>query len=82
MLPRDVPKRTTFHDPVAERQMTQADAKLFYHRNKLESRSGSAIWNQTPQESPVMLAGSRGTTDYGGESLLLDNEEGEEALTY
>lgn len=71
MLPRDVPKRTTFHDPVAERQMTQADAKLFYHRNKLDGWA-----QQTPLESPVMIAGSRGTTEYGGESLMLDNDEG------
>jgi AMP deaminase len=28
MLPRDLPKRTAFYDPIAERQMTQTDVCL------------------------------------------------------
>lgn len=36
MLLRDLPKRTTFYDPVAERQMSQTDAKLFYQMSQLE----------------------------------------------
>lgn len=36
MLLRDLPKRTTFYDPVAEREMSQTDAKLFYQMSQLE----------------------------------------------
>ncbi|SPN97825.1 uncharacterized protein DNG_01337 [Cephalotrichum gorgonifer] len=36
MLLRDLPKRTTFYDPVAERQMSQTDAKLFYQMSQME----------------------------------------------
>jgi AMP deaminase len=58
MLPRDVPKRTAFYDPVAERQMTQTDAKLFYQRS--QQRGESSHWGQlqvTPQGSPVISTG-------------------------
>lgn len=78
MLPRDVPKRTTFHDPVAERQMSQTDAKLFYQRSKIDVRSGVSGWSQSsPVGSPVMAAGSRATTEYGADSLILEHDEGE-----
>lgn len=53
MLPRDVPQRTAFYDPVAERQMTQTDAKLFYQRS-LEQQRGES----TPVGSPVISASS------------------------
>ncbi|KAH7030807.1 uncharacterized protein B0I36DRAFT_114310 [Microdochium trichocladiopsis] len=63
MLPRDLPKRTTFHDPVAERQMTQTDAKLFYQRSQLDLvKTGEAAWGQsqvTPHGSPAFSAGTR-----------------------
>ncbi|KAI0124640.1 AMP deaminase 2 [Xylariales sp. AK1849] len=55
MLPRDFPKRTAFYDPVAERQMTQTEAKLFYQRS--QQRADGSNWGQsqaTPQGSPVM----------------------------
>ncbi|KAI0204687.1 hypothetical protein F4808DRAFT_411745 [Astrocystis sublimbata] len=56
MLPRDVPRKTTFYDPVAERQMSQTDAKLFYQRSKrdlLKNDGGSWSHSQnTPQGSP------------------------------
>lgn len=82
MLPRDLPKRTTFHDPVAERQMSQTDAKLFYQRSKVDSRAPSTSWpNQTPIGSPVIVSGSRGTTEYGGDSLLLEHDDGEYCTT-
>ncbi|KAI1857050.1 hypothetical protein JX265_009277 [Neoarthrinium moseri] len=58
MLPRDVPKRTAFYDPVAERQMTQTDAKLFYQRS--QQRGDTSSWGQsqaTPQGSPVISTG-------------------------
>jgi AMP deaminase len=58
MLPRDIPQRTAFYDPVAERQMTQTDAKLFYQRS--QQRGDGSNWGQsqaTPQGSPIISAG-------------------------
>lgn len=73
MLLRDVPKRTTFYDPVAERQMSQTDAKFFYQRNKVESRNNTGTWAQmTPYGSPMITAGSRPPTEFGADSLTLD----------
>lgn len=78
MLARDLPKRTTFYDPVAERQMSQTDAKLFYQRSKIDVRGGSGSWSQsTPHGSPVIYSGSRPPTEYGGDSLILDQDGGE-----
>ncbi|KAM3469119.1 hypothetical protein MY8738_010168 [Beauveria namnaoensis] len=75
MLLRDVPKRTTFYDPVAERQMTQTDAKLFYQRSQIDLRGDSNEWVQkTPQQSPSIQAGSRSATDYGADSLILEQD--------
>lgn len=75
MLPRDVPKRTTFYDPVAERQMSQTDAKLFYQRSKAEARNASGAWAQaTPFGSPMIASGSHATTEYGADSLILDSD--------
>ncbi|KAH6646492.1 hypothetical protein BKA67DRAFT_613154, partial [Truncatella angustata] len=57
MLPRDLPKRTAYYDPVAERQMTQTDAKLFYQRSQ---RADGSNWGQsqaTAPGSPVISAG-------------------------
>lgn len=59
MLPRDVPRKTTFYDPVAERQMSQTDAKLFYQRSqqldtlKVEPGSRSQT-HATPHSSPPL----------------------------
>lgn len=81
MLPRDVPKRTTFYDPVAERQMTQTDAKLFYQRSQIDARAGGAGWpQQAPQESPRMVSGSYSATEYGGDSLVLEPGTGKKLL--
>lgn len=75
MLPRDVPKRTTFYDPVAERQMSQTDAKLFYQRSQAEARNGSGALSQaTPYGSPMIASGSHPPTEYGADSLILDSE--------
>lgn len=69
MLLRDFEERTTFYDAVAELQMTQTEAKLFYQR----SRGGNSPWPQaTPFESPLIFAGSRPATEYGADSLVLD----------
>lgn len=73
MLLRDLPKRTTFYDPVAERQMSQTDAKLFYHRNKADMRSATgAVGGQSIPQSPFLASGSRPATEYGADSLILD----------
>ncbi|CAJ2513358.1 Uu.00g014770.m01.CDS01 [Anthostomella pinea] len=57
MLPRDLPRKTTFYDAVAERQMTQADAKLFYQRSQLDIvKTDGSSWSQshaTPHGSPL-----------------------------
>ncbi|KAL2020689.1 hypothetical protein VTK56DRAFT_8085 [Thermocarpiscus australiensis] len=58
MLPRDLPPKTAFYDFVAERQMTQTDAKLFYQRSKAGNRSPLPPYAQmSPQGSPVLSAG-------------------------
>ncbi|KAL6854058.1 hypothetical protein J3F83DRAFT_755809 [Trichoderma novae-zelandiae] len=72
LLLRDLEERTAFYDPVAELQMTQTDAKLFYQR----SRSGNSPWPQaTPYGSPLIFAGSRPATEYGADSLILDDSD-------
>lgn len=80
MLPRDVPTRTTFYDPVAERQMTQTDAKLFYQRSKIDGRGsiagGAPLPQSTPYGSPVMVSGSRSATEFGADSLILEQVDG------
>ncbi|KAI2463665.1 AMP deaminase [Annulohypoxylon bovei var. microspora] len=60
MLLRDRPRKTTFHDAVAERQLTQTDAKLFYQRSQLDQlKTEGGNWSQsqtqaaTPNGSPV-----------------------------
>lgn len=67
MLPRDLPRKTTFYDPVAERQMTQTDAKLFYQRRQLDQLKtdssqvtphGSPALTQTPTIITASTAGS------------------------
>lgn len=73
MLLRDLPKRTTFYDPVAERQMSQTDAKLFYQRSKTDPRNTTGSWPQmTPFGSPMISAGSHPPTEHGADSLILD----------
>lgn len=78
MLLRDVPKRTTFYDPVAERQMSQTDAKLFYQRSKIETRTGiGGLQAQiSPKQSPTIGSMSRTLTEYGADSLILDHDGG------
>ncbi|KAL2146256.1 hypothetical protein VTI28DRAFT_4552 [Corynascus sepedonium] len=58
MLPRDMPQKTAFYDMVAERQMTQTDAKLFYQRSQAESRTQlNQLAQMSPQGSPLLAAG-------------------------
>ncbi|EPE06146.1 amp deaminase [Ophiostoma piceae UAMH 11346] len=53
ILPRDIPKRSVFYDPVAERQMSQSDAKLFYQLSQLDLQKAG----QQQSTSPVMHSG-------------------------
>lgn len=59
MLPRDMPKKTAFYDPVTDRQMSQTDAKLFYQRRQVEGQKLGSSWAplaESAQESPAMAA--------------------------
>lgn len=61
MLPRDLPVQTAFYDPIAERQMSQTDAKLFYQtqRNQIDTQQktgGPWMLSTSSQTSPVMSA--------------------------
>jgi AMP deaminase len=62
MLPRDLPHKTAVYDMVTERQMTQTDAKLFYHM-------------APPTSSPVLSAGGMTSSyaDLGGLSASVGN---------
>lgn len=51
MLPRDMQRKTAYYDYAAEKQLSQADMKLFYQRSQLESqRTGGD--NRGSQASP------------------------------
>lgn len=59
MLPRDVQRKTAYYDYAAEKQLSQADAKLFYQRSQLEAQwTGGSNWGlsqNSPQGSPVIM---------------------------
>ena len=57
MLPRDLPKKSTFYDPVAEREMSQTDAKLFYQMSQLE-KSGRSPQNALGPDDSADLTSS------------------------
>lgn len=68
MLLRDKPKMTAFYDPVAERQMTHADAKLFYQRSQLDHKTGGQAWGSSMygdsmHGSPVISSGGGAALD-------------------
>jgi hypothetical protein len=58
MLPRDKQRKTAYYDYAAEKQLSQADAKLFYQRSQLESqKAGGSNWGNSqhsPEGSPVI----------------------------
>jgi hypothetical protein len=59
MLPRDMQRKTAYYDYAAEKQMSQADAKLFYQRSQLEAQqTGGSTWGSqnSLQNSPVIAA--------------------------
>lgn len=59
MLPRDVQRKTAYYDYAAEKQLSQADAKLFYQRSQLDSqKTGGSNWGNSQhsqQGSPVLM---------------------------
>ena len=60
MLPRDIQKKTAYYDYAAEKQLSQADAKLFYQRSQLEAqKTGGSNWGNSQQSethgSPVLI---------------------------
>ncbi|KAH8674709.1 hypothetical protein BGZ60DRAFT_372501 [Tricladium varicosporioides] len=73
MLPRDVQRKTAYYDYTAEKQLSQADAKLFYQRSQLEAQktggSGSN-WGNTPHGSPTLIprSASHGHGFEGGQN--------------
>ncbi|KAM6485728.1 hypothetical protein HDV62DRAFT_352442, partial [Trichoderma sp. SZMC 28011] len=69
VLPRDIPHRTTFYDSVVERQMSQADAKLFYQRSQLDS-SGASDAVSSSYNDPVAALASSGGLEYEADSAL------------
>ncbi|KAG5985227.1 hypothetical protein E4U55_000050 [Claviceps digitariae] len=77
MLLRDVPQRTTFYDPVAERQMSQTDAKLFYQRSKIETHAGSGSLRDqnSPIESPATASASGTRAEYGANTPTLHHDD-------
>ncbi|KAG9233325.1 hypothetical protein BJ875DRAFT_378876 [Amylocarpus encephaloides] len=60
MLPRDIQQRTAYYDYTAEKQLSHADAKLFYQRSQLEAqKTGGSNWGHSqssPQGSPVLAS--------------------------
>jgi AMP deaminase len=67
MLPRDVQEKTAYYDYTSEKQLSQADAKLFYQRSKFESqKTGEGSWTtsqrgtrqNSPNQSPVIVPNS------------------------
>ncbi|KAK2624304.1 hypothetical protein QTJ16_006254 [Diplocarpon rosae] len=59
MLARDVQRKTAYYDYAAEKQLSQADAKLFYQRSQLEAqKTGGSNWGNSqhsPQGSPLLM---------------------------
>ena len=59
LLPRDVQRKTAYYDYAAEKQMSHADAKLFYQRSQLEAqKTGGSNWGNSqnsPHGSPVIM---------------------------
>lgn len=64
MLQRDVQEKTAYYDYTSEKQLSQADAKLFYQRSKFESqKTAESSWStsqwgtrqNSPGQSPVIV---------------------------
>lgn len=58
MLPRDMQQKTAYYDYAAEKQLSQADAKLFYQRSQIEAqKTGGSMrdWENSPGGSPTLI---------------------------
>lgn len=59
MLPRDIQRKTAYYDYAAEKQLSQADAKLFYQVSQLEAQktggSSKGAPLSSPRGSPVLV---------------------------
>ena len=60
MLPRDIQQKTAYYDYAAEKQLSHADAKLFYQRSQLEAqKTGGSTWGNSQQSethgSPILI---------------------------
>ncbi|RDW88140.1 hypothetical protein BP6252_00172 [Coleophoma cylindrospora] len=61
MLARDIQRKTAYYDYAAEKQMSQADAKLFYQRSQLEAQKtggSNTLGSQSQHDevgSPVFM---------------------------
>ncbi|KAI1327563.1 AMP deaminase [Xylariaceae sp. FL0255] len=78
MLPRDVPRKTTFYDAVTERQMSYTDAKLFYQRSQLDHlktdvASTLSQSHPTPLGSPAILSNVALASNDGDSSRAVAN---------
>jgi hypothetical protein len=65
-LARDIQRRTTFYDYATEKQISFADAKLFYQRSQMDAqRGGDGGWasQQSLPGSPVMVMPSNDNAD-------------------
>lgn len=66
MLARDVQQKTAYYDYATEKQLSQADAKLFYQRSQLEAqKTGGSNWGNSqssPQASPTLMSRSGSMT--------------------
>lgn len=62
MLPRDYQRKTAFYDYAAEKQLSQADAKLFYQRSQLDGQRGGGS-QYSPQGSPIIRSRTYSSMD-------------------
>ncbi|PQE04314.1 AMP deaminase protein [Rutstroemia sp. NJR-2017a BBW] len=73
LLARDKQKRTAYFDYVAEKEMSQADSKLFYQRSQLEShKTGGSNWGNSQKSavpSPVLKPRSFSNMVDGGQGI-------------
>jgi AMP deaminase len=83
MLPRDVQEKTAYYDYTSEKQLSQADAKLFYQRSKYESQvTGESSWSasqwgtrqNSPGQSPVIVPKSVGSVLEADQSGMQTSE--------
>jgi AMP deaminase len=74
MLPRDIQKKTAYYDYAAEKQLSQADAKLFYQRSQLEAqKTGGSNWGNSqhsPHGSPVLIPRSFSNVFEAGQARI------------